>query len=92
MIENILTWVIYFALASHIFLLSYAVWRVWSGENTVDRLLASELVGTLVLAVLILITLVERNSLFVDVALAMGVLGFIGIVTYAKYATDQRMS
>ena len=91
MLEDVLNWVIYLALGIHIFLLSYAVWRVWYGQNAVDRVLASELVGTLVLAVLILISLVERNSLFIDVALALGVLGFIGIVAYAKFATDQRM-
>ena len=91
MVEEILNWVIYFALGVHVLLLSYAVWRVWYGQNSIDRVLASELVGTLVLAVLILISLVERNSLFVDVALALGALGFIGIVAYAKFATDQRM-
>ena len=39
----------------------------------------------------ILIALIERNNLFVDVALGLGTLGFIGIVAYAKFAADQRM-
>ena len=91
MIATILTITIYAALAIHTLLMSFAVWRVWRGENEIDRLLATELVGTLVLAVLVLIALLEKNSLFLDVALGMGMLGFIGIVAYAKFVTDERM-
>jgi multisubunit Na+/H+ antiporter MnhF subunit len=91
MIETTLTTIIYLSLAVHILLVSYAIWRVWRGENEVDRLLATELVGTLTLAVLVLLSLLERNSLFLDVALGLGTLGFIGIVAYAKFVADQRM-
>ena len=91
MIETILAGVIYMSLAIHTLLISYAIWRVWRGENQIDRLLATELVGTLILAVLVLIALVENNGLFIDVALGLGTLSFIGIVAYAKFAADQRM-
>ncbi len=91
MIETALNGIIYLSLGIHTLLISVAIWRVWRGENDIDRLLATELVGTLVLAVLVLIALVERNSLFIDVALGLGTLGFIGIVAYAKFVTDQRM-
>lgn len=91
MIAEILTIVIYVSLAIHTLLISYAIWRVWRGENQVDRLLATELVGTLVLGVLVLIALTEESSLLIDVALGLGALSFIGIVAYAKYVTDQRM-
>lgn len=91
MIETTLNAVIYLSLGIHTLLISYAIWRVWRGENQVDRLLATELVGTLVLAVLVLIAVVERNSLFIDVAIGLGTLGFIGVVAYAKFAADQRM-
>lgn len=72
-------------------MLSYAIWRVWNGENPIDRLLASELVGTLVLSVLVLITLIERSNLFLDVALGLAALSFIGIIAFARYAADRRM-
>ena len=91
MISTVLTAVINISLAVHMLLISYALWRVWKGENQIDRLLAIELVGTLVLAVLVLVALVERSNLYVDVALGLGMLGFIGIVAYAKFAADQRM-
>lgn len=91
MIAETLSLIIYVSLAIHTLLIAFALWRVWKGENQADRLLATELVGTLVLAVLVLIALVERESLFIDVALGLGTLGFIGIVAYAKFSADQRM-
>lgn len=86
-----LTLVIYFALTTHTLLISYAIWRVWRGENEIDRLLATELVGTLILGVLILIAILERSSLFIDVAIGLGTLSFIGVVAYAKFAAEKRM-
>ncbi|MCO5182990.1 MAG: monovalent cation/H+ antiporter complex subunit F [Anaerolineae bacterium] len=83
--------VAYISLGIHTVLLSYAIWRVWNGENPIDRLLASELVGTLVLSVLVLITLIERSNLFLDVALGLAALSFIGIIAFARYAADRRM-
>lgn len=87
----ILTIVIYVSLAIHALLISYAIWRVWRGENQIDRLLATELVGTLILAMFVLIAALERSTLFVDVAIGLGALGFVGIIAYAKFATEQRM-
>ena len=91
MIASLLVLVVYTSLATHTLLLSYAIWRVWRGENEIDRLLAVELVGTLVLSIMVLIALLEESSLYVDVAIGLGTLGFIGVVSYAKFAADQRM-
>jgi multisubunit Na+/H+ antiporter MnhF subunit len=72
-------------------LISYAIWRLWRGENAVDRLLGSELVSTLLLGVLVLIALIERTAVFIDVALGLAALGFIGIIAFARYAADRRL-
>lgn len=79
------------ALIIHILLISIAVWRVWRGENIVDRLIGADLVATLTLAALILVALILRNSIYLDVALGLAALGFIGIFAYAKYTADERV-
>ena len=89
--SEILTFVLSAALAVHIALIAVCVWRVWRGENVIDRLIGSDLVGTLILAVLVLIALILVNSTYIDVALGLAALGFVGTIALAKYISDQQM-
>jgi multisubunit Na+/H+ antiporter MnhF subunit len=83
--------VLYISLFIHLMLTAVAVWRVWRGENVVDRLVGVELVTTLVLAVLVLVSLIEQDSIYIDVALALAALGFIGTIALAKYVADEKL-
>lgn len=87
----ILTYVLYLALVVHIGLLAVVLWKVWRGDNIVDRLMGADLLGTLTLAVLVLLALIERDSIYIDVALGLAALGFIGIIALAKYVADEQM-
>ena len=89
MTTTILHITIQIAFAIHALLIGYAIWRVWQGENQISRLLGVEVVGTLIIAVLILIALIQQSRLFIDVALGLGALGFIGVIALAKYTADQ---
>lgn len=89
--SQILSSVLDVALAVHIALIAVCVWRVWRGENVIDRLIGSDLVGTLILAVLVLIALILVNSTYIDVALGLAALGFVGTIALAKYISDQQM-
>ncbi len=91
MITTLLTAVLSLSLLIHIILLAVAVWRIWRGENVVDRLIGVELVSTLTLAMLALISLVLRDSIYIDVALGLGALGFIGTIVLSKYVADEQM-
>ena len=88
---SLLLIVSYVSLALHTMLIAVAIWRVWRGENVVDRLIGVELVSTLTLAILVLVALISRESIYIDVALALGALGFIGTMALTKYAVDERM-
>lgn len=79
------------SLAIFIVLIALSVWRVWRGENVIDRLIGADLIGTLILGVLVLVALILRNSIYLDVGLALAALGFISTVALAKYIVDQRM-
>lgn len=89
--EQILNITFAVALIVHTLLLGVAVWRVLRGDNAVDRLLSVELVSVLALCMLILITLITGQNIYMDVALALAALGFIGTLALARYLADQRM-
>jgi multisubunit Na+/H+ antiporter MnhF subunit len=89
--ESVLTIALFIALLLHMIMFGIAVWRVWRGENVIDRLIGVELVSTLFLAVLILIALIYRDSIYIDLALALGALGFVGNIALAKYIADEQI-
>ncbi len=89
--EDILNSALLIALALHILMLSIAVWRVWRGENVIDRLIGLDLVSTLFLAVLVLVAIINRESVYLDVALVLGALGFVGLIALSKYVADEQM-
>ncbi|NJN53466.1 MAG: hypothetical protein HC804_01170 [Anaerolineae bacterium] len=89
--SNILLITLYLSLTIHIILIAIAVWRVWRGENVIDRLMGTELVTTLFLAVLVLVSLIFQDSVYIDTAVGLAALSFIGTVALAKYLADEQM-
>jgi multisubunit Na+/H+ antiporter MnhF subunit len=87
----ILTYVLYLALLVHVGLLAVALWRVWFGENIVDRVTGADLLNILTLAILVLLALIRRNSIYIDVALGLAALGFISTIALAKYVADEQV-
>lgn len=91
MISTVLIIVLYAALVIHIILMGVALWRVWRGENIVDRLIGADLITTITLAILVILAVIERNSIYIDVALGLAALGFIGTIALAKYIADEQV-
>jgi multisubunit Na+/H+ antiporter MnhF subunit len=91
MMATILNAVLYAALIAHIALIGIALWRVWRGENVIDRLIGFDLTGILTLAILVLVSLIEQNSIYIDVALGLAALSFISSIALAKYVADEQM-
>ena len=60
---DILFIALYISLFLHVIMIGVAVWRVWRGENVIDRLIGTDLVSTLFLAVLVLISLIQLSPL-----------------------------
>ena len=89
--ETILTYVLYLALLIHVGLLAVVLWRVWRGENVIDRLMGADLLGILTLSILVLLALIEGDSIYIDVALGLAALGFIGTIALAKYVADEQV-
>jgi multisubunit Na+/H+ antiporter MnhF subunit len=89
--ETILNYALAISLAIHIGLLVVCIWRVGTGENLIDRLIGVDMTGTLILAVLVLISLITLDMIYIDVALALAALGFIGTIALARYIAEQEM-
>lgn len=89
--EQIVETVLNLALLVHLLLLALVVWRVWRGENVVDRLAGADLVSTLTVAILVLLALIWQDSVYVEVALGLAALGFVGVIALARYLADEQM-
>ena len=89
--ESILSAILYFSLFIHVMLMAVAAWKIWSGENVIDRLMAVDVLSTLTLAVLVLVGIIHRQKIYIDVALGLAALGYIAVITFAKYISDKRM-
>ena len=88
---TVLNLVLYLALLVHMVLIGVALWRVWRGEHIVDRLIGADLIGTLTLAILVLVALIDNNSIYIDIALGLAALGFISTIALAKYIADEQV-
>lgn len=80
-----------FSMLVHIALVAVAVWRVWRGETVLDRLVAADVISTIVVAIFVLIALINRDALYMDVALAVAALTYIGTVALARYIANRQM-
>jgi multisubunit Na+/H+ antiporter MnhF subunit len=88
---TILTTTLYLSLLVHIGAILISLWRVWRGENIIDRLMGADLISTLTISVLVLVAIILRDSIYIDVALGLAALGFIGVIALAKYIADEQM-
>lgn len=89
--KELLNIILLISLVIHIGLIVVCVWRVWRGENVIDRLLAADLIATLVLAIFIIIAIDTGNQRFIDLALGLAALGFIGTIALARYIANRQM-
>lgn len=89
--DDILNAAIVASLIWHAALLGVALWRIARGQSPVDRLLGIELASVLILCALVLIALSTGQDLYMDVALVVAALSFIGTLALARYLADQRM-
>jgi len=66
-------------------------WRFWRGPTTADRLLAIDLITTLLAGLMVVLALLLEQGMFVDVALALGALSFIGTLALARFVSERNV-
>jgi multicomponent K+:H+ antiporter subunit F len=81
LLSAVLPWVLgAFALA-----LLLAAWRLLRGPSLPDRVLALDTLYINALALVVVLGLAWQNKLMFEVALLIGLLGFVGTVVLARY-------
>ena len=88
--DQVFTITLHVALLIHVAAMGLAAWRLWTGENVIDRLIASDLLSNLTLAVLVLAALIRRQTIYIDVALGLAALGYITVIVFARYIAAKR--
>ncbi len=89
--KSLLDITIWIVLIAHLLMALVAAWRVWRGENGVVRLAGLDLASTLTIAILVIISIIRANSIFIDVAIAAAALSYISTIALAKYISDHRV-
>jgi multicomponent Na+:H+ antiporter subunit F len=59
--------------------------RVLRGPTLPDRVVAMDLVGILVVGLIVVGAAAAREQVFLDVALVIALISFVGTVAYARY-------
>jgi multicomponent Na+:H+ antiporter subunit F len=59
--------------------------RVLLGPSLPDRVVALDLLGAIGIGIVCAYTLATGEPVFIDVALAMAIIGFLGSVAFARY-------
>ena len=79
MIEFLVIGIFYVVLALLLFI------RVGKGPTVVDRAVAGDCIEILTTVALVVFAIFTGRGIYLDVALVIAMLGFIGMITIAKY-------
>lgn len=89
--ESLLDITIWIVLIAHLLMALVAARRVWRGENGVSRLTGLDLASTLTIAILVIISIIRANIIYIDVAIAVAALSYISTIVLAKYISDHKV-
>lgn len=83
----VLPWVI----GALVLALALAAWRLFRGPDTADRILALDTLYINALALLVLLGVWLNTTLYFEVAMLIGLFGFIGTVVLATFLLRGRI-
>lgn len=64
--------------------------RLVKGPTLSDRVIAIDLIGVLMVCLLVLMAGSTRQAAFLDVAMVVALISFVGTVAYARYIERER--
>jgi len=67
-----------------------ALFRLWTGPGTADRIVAADTLSVIATAAIAFLALLFDSALYLDVALLYGVLAFVGVVALARAIEGDR--
>ena len=78
------------ALALLTFAAIFAFVRLMRGPTLPDRVIAIDLIGVLIVCTLVVVASVNGAAVFLDVALFIALISFVGTVAYARYVEREQ--
>lgn len=61
------------------------LYRVLTGPSMPDRIIALDMIGINLIAMIAVISIMLRTQVYLDIILLIGILAFLGTVAFAKY-------
>ncbi len=83
--SEIIVWACWFALGCLSLGLLLTIARLILGPTLPDRILALDLITTLALSFIVVAAVLTGFHLYVDIAIALGLVGFLSTVALARY-------
>jgi len=68
-----------------LFSMSLSVIRLLKGPSLVDRIIAFDVIGIMSVSLLIIFAIYFQRSIYLDVALAFGLIGFLGTSIFGRF-------
>jgi multicomponent Na+:H+ antiporter subunit F len=65
--------------------MALALWRLARGPTPADRVIAMDLLSVLVVAFLVAISILARETSYLDVAIAYACIAFLGTIALARF-------
>jgi multisubunit Na+/H+ antiporter MnhF subunit len=78
------------ALSVLVGLLVLSSYRVWRGPSPADRLQAIDAATTLLIGIIVMLALIQHESMLIDVGIALAAFGFVGTVAVSRYLSEGR--
>jgi multicomponent Na+:H+ antiporter subunit F len=66
--------------------------RLLRGPTLADRVVSIDLIGVLIVGLMVVASSVTREVAFLDVAMVLALVSFVGTISYARYIERDRRS
>jgi multicomponent Na+:H+ antiporter subunit F len=91
MSESVFQIILQMVLFLMVLMLIPAAYRLIRGPRIADRMLAIDLITTILLGIIVLLAVIERQTLLVDVALALSLLSFVATLALSRFVGEGRV-
>ena len=73
------------AVALLVLSMALTLWRLARGPTAADRVVALDLISVLVVAFIVAVSIITRESSYLDVAIAYACIAFLGTISLARF-------
>lgn len=79
------------ALVIMIAMIPLAGLRIQRADNSADRLLAVDMITTLLIGIVVLLAFIEQTDTTIDMGIALAALSFAGTISVARYISERKV-